>query len=239
MKMRRIIVLLVMMALYCVPAAGAESLTFVMESYEPYEYTEAGAFKGIDVDAIRLVCERAGCEPNFVDVPWNRAMSMVKNGEADAIFSLFRTEEREAFLVFPDEHLSLEKNVIVTAKGSGVTVNSLEDLKGKTVGVVDGYAYGDDFDNSDIFTKDAATDNDSVLKKQANGRTDAAVINELVLETVTPSLGLTDAFEIQNYVVSEGKMYAGFSKAKGEHSAKWAKTFGEHLKALRAEGKIK
>lgn len=220
-------------------AAMAEPLTIVMESYEPYQYTQAGAFKGFDVDTVRMICERAGCQANFVDVPWARATQMVKDGEADAIFSLFKTDERLEFLVYPDVHLSQERNVIITKKDAGITINNMEDLAGKTVGIVKDYSYGDDFDESTAFTKEEATNNDTLLNKLEAGRTDAAVINELVLETVAPALGLEGAFTIQPFAVSEGNMYIAFSKKKGDHASKWAQVFSEETKKLRDEGKIK
>ncbi|WP_460031879.1 substrate-binding periplasmic protein [Megalodesulfovibrio paquesii] len=234
----RTVILTILALVFPLSAMAAEPLTFVMESYEPYEYTEAGAFKGFDVEAIRKLCARLDCEPHFVDVPWARATQMVQEGDAHAIFSLFKTPEREAFLVYPEERLSQERNVLVTQKGAA-PITSMADLAGKTVGIVSGYTYGDPFDASTEFTKEEATNNDMLLKKLAAGRSDAVVINQLVLETVAGPLGLAEAFEIQPLVISEGDMFVAFSKAKGETAQKWAEAFARELKALRAEGSIK
>lgn len=235
----RVLSLLALLLCWATQVQAARPLTIVMESYEPYQYTEAGAFKGTDVETVRQICAAAGCDPQFVDVPWQRANQMVKNGEADAIFSLFKTPEREEFLVFPQAHLSEERNVVITARNSGLTINALEDLAGKTVGVVAGYSYGDAFDAATAFTRDEAKDNDTLLTKQAAGRTQAAVINQLVLETLAGPLNLKDAFDIQPFTVSQGQLFIGFSKAKGGAATEWAAIFDKELAALRAAGKLK
>jgi polar amino acid transport system substrate-binding protein len=242
--MKRINLLLalffVVASVFMVPSySAAEKITLVFESYPPYESVEGGKIDGIDVAIIREVCKQLGLEPDFQERPWERAQSEVKSGAADAIFSLFKTDEREKFLFFPSKGLSYEKNIIVGKKGKGVKASSVADLKGKIVGVVKGYSYGDAFDNEVKNLKtDASTNVEMMLKKLDGGRMDVAITNELVYNSMVKKLKLQDKLEVV-YVQSNDPLYVGFSKAKGEKGQKLAADFGRVLTEMDKKGLLK
>lgn len=223
--------------LLLVSTAQAKDVTFVYETYPPYEFSEGGTLVGTDVDVIREVCTRIGVTPIFREVPWKRAMDEVKTGKADAIFSLFRTEEREGFLAFPEVGLSSERNVLVTRADSGLSVTSIGGLSGTTVGVVVDYAYGEPFDSTQSFTREASNDYEMLMKKLEAGRTDLAVINELVLNSMLRKSGKGSAFSVMEYVVADEPMYVGFSKKSENIDAdQMAEEFTNALNAMQAEG---
>ncbi|MFZ5569417.1 MAG: substrate-binding periplasmic protein [Thermodesulfobacteriota bacterium] len=217
--------------------AWAEKVVFVSEDYPPYEYMENGKVVGFDADIIREVCSRIGVEADFKQWPWKRAMVKVKDGSVDAIFSLFRTPEREEFLIFPAEPLSSEKNVVIVRKGSPLKLTRLDDLKGKTVGVVVEYSYGAEFDNFSGIEKEVCKSTENMLQKLDAKRMDIAVINEHVMRYLSRKLGLQDRFDIQ-FVLNEDPMYVGFSKAKGGRSQELADKFSATLKQLKTEGRL-
>ncbi len=217
--------------------AFAEEAVFVSEDYPPYEYTENGTVIGFDADIIREACSRIGIEAKFKQWPWKRAMAKVKDGSVDAIFSLFRTPEREAFLVFPSEPLSAEKNVVIVRKGSPLQLAKIDDLKGKQVGVVVEYSYGTEFDNYGGIEKEVCKSTENLLQKLDGKRMDIAVINEHVLRFLNRKLGFQNRFDIK-FVLNEDPMYVGFSKAKGARSQELAARLSNALKQMRLEGKI-
>jgi polar amino acid transport system substrate-binding protein len=216
----------------------AEKLTLVYEPYPPYEYNDGGKLIGTDVDIIRAVCKRVGCEPEFSERPWKRAMVEVKTGQVDGIFSLFKTEEREEFLFFPSESLSFEKNVVITKKGKGIKATKLDDLKGKSFGVVVDYSYGDDFDAYKDLKKEVCKDNEELLKKLYAGRMEVAIINELGYHSLIKKMGLKGKFEVI-HEQSFDPLFIGFSKAKGEKAKKVADDFSKALIEMRKKGDIK
>lgn len=227
--------LLLTLAFVLMPVlASAADVTLVYEDYPPYEFTKDGALVGIDVDIIREAAKRAGVNPVFNEVPWKRAMEEVRTGKVDAIFSLFKTDERMEFLHFPSLSLSSEKNVAVVAKGSGKSVKSLDDLKGMTVGVVVDYAYGGEFDSMEL-TRDESSDNVQMLKKLAKGRTDVAVINQRLLSHLVKGGEVEDAFEPTGLVLAEEGMYVGFSKQSAQGAA-LAEAFSKALESMKADG---
>ncbi len=221
--------ILAVLILSCVFVYAGEKVVFAFEAYSPYEYVENGVAKGPDVEAIREACKKSGIDPEFKEMPWAQALLQVEKGTVDAIFSLFKNAEREAFLYFPTKKLSSETNVIIVKKGSTKKATKIADMSGWLVGVTKEYSYGDVFDSSNVFKRDEALDGDILLKKLEAGRMDAAIINELVWQTLEKKLGLTGKFE-KLFTVSSEPMYVGFSKAKGDKAKKWAADFSANLK---------
>lgn len=217
-------------------ALAGDVVRFAFESYPPYEFVEGGAVKGVDTDMIKAVCEKIGVTPKFEEMPWKRAISEVKDGTIDAIFSLYSNDERRQFLDFPETGLSYEKNILVTKRGSALKINKLEDLKGQTVGIVREYSYGDAFDNDKDFTRDESADTEMLLKKLDNDRIPVIVINELVYNNLSKKFGLAEKLEVQPFVVCDEPMYVAFSKARPEIAGKLTEVFSKTLAEMKKSG---
>ncbi len=78
----------------------AETKTFVFSEFYPYEYMDKDKAKGINIYLITQVCKQMGISPVFYELPWKRALRNVQTGDADAVFSLFKTDERENIFIF-------------------------------------------------------------------------------------------------------------------------------------------
>jgi len=72
----------------------------------------------------------------------------LEEGRFDGSPALWKTAKREEFLLYskPILHNQL---VLVGLKGSDVSAKSIDDLAGKSVGLVEGYAYGDEIENAE------------------------------------------------------------------------------------------
>jgi len=68
-------------------------------------------------------------------------LERIRNGEYDGSAALWKTPERESFLVFSAPYLE-NRLVLVGREGSPVDARSMADLKGKRVATVAAYAYG-------------------------------------------------------------------------------------------------
>jgi polar amino acid transport system substrate-binding protein len=68
----------------------------------PFAETAApGTLRGLDVDVVTALCERIGCDPEFVPTPWDRLLPHVVAGELDlAAAGIWITPEREAVVDF-------------------------------------------------------------------------------------------------------------------------------------------
>jgi len=219
--------------------SAAEKVAFVYEVYPPYEYYENGELTGRDYDIIKEICRRTGIEPEFRERPWKRAIQEVKDGTSDAIFSLVKTDERETFLYYPSEPLSYESYIFLARKGSGIKINSLDDLKGKTVGVCCDYSYFDEFDNHKGFTREYTKDDSHQLLKLAGGRMDVVIINHQVYIFTVKGLGkgYADKFEKIDYKKAPDiPMYVAFSKALGKKTEVLNRQFSQEIRKMKNDG---
>lgn len=101
-------------------ALKAETLEFVFSDFPPFEYVEGRSVKGINKEMLEEACLRLNITPVFLKLPWKRALAYVKHGNGDAIFSLFKNEERLKYYNYPDENLNNVKMVLIMNKESEI-----------------------------------------------------------------------------------------------------------------------
>lgn len=221
---------------------SANTLTFVSpESVSPKIIIENDVAHGTYVEIIRQVCKRMKVYASFEQYPWARAVFMVKNGKADAIFPPFKTDERREFLYFPSEPVSITRNVLFARKSSRLKIKKLEDLTGLIVGINDQYSYGAAFDKykNNLKLDISRTEEMQIHKLAHKGkvRMDVAAASEEAFKYISKKLGKSQEFEIV-YVISETPAYVAFSKAGGEKNKKLAEEFSRILIKLKKEGVV-
>lgn len=123
--------------------------------------------------------------------PWNRAVKLASDGDG-LIFGMSLTPERAA--VFDLSEPAMYRYLwLVTRSDRQFTFNKLEDLKGKTIGVVRGSKYGGEFDTKKGHLFETDDDIDAYgprLKKLLTLRIDAMIF----------SSPLTEAKEVEQQV---------------------------------------
>lgn len=216
-------------------ASWAQELVIACEEYPPYEYMEDGQPRGLCVELVQEACQRLGLEPQFKFMNWTQALDQVKSGQVQAIISLYRTPEREQFLVFPARQLAEERVAALVRKGSGVRVRGIADLNRLRVGVNAGYAYGPMIDDLKGLNKIEAADPAALLRDLAAGRSDVALGNDLTLTYVARQLKLTHLVENQR-TLSSAPLFIGFAKARGGQAQEMADGFDRVLKELNDDG---
>lgn len=217
--------------------AHAENRKMVIhfEEYPPYEYTEDGEVKGINMDLMKEAFKRMDIKLSFKPMPWKRGVYELQNGGIVCLASGFKTPEREVYTFFPSEPLAMENVVVVTSAVSGVEITSLEDLRGLTIGVVREYAYGHDFDSMLGLNKIEATSNNQLLKMLLSQRMDVAIMNKAVARFLAKKIGKLAHIKFI-YDVNSEPLYLLFSRARGFEAADMARRFSKELKGMREDG---
>ncbi|MFZ6723237.1 substrate-binding periplasmic protein [Undibacterium sp. Ji49W] len=111
--------------------------------------------------------------------PWLRLLNNAKNGEG-IVFGLSKNRERLATFRF-SETIYAHYVWLVTRSDASFVFNSMQDLKGKTVGVVRGASYGDEFDslrNVLFQVEEDVSSHGARLKKLLNKRMDVMVFGD-------------------------------------------------------------
>lgn len=218
----------------------ARTVVFVSpEDLPPKVYSEGGELKGTYVEIIREICKRLNIEPEFQFYPWARAVAQVKSGKADAIFPPLKNSERAEFLYFPQEPMSITRNVIFAPKKRHVPAKSMEELKGLIVGVNDQYSYGEKFDAYKTQLQlDSSLNEKELIQKLAHAslrRIDVAAASEEAFRFMITREKLQDDFE-ELFTISESTSYVAFSKAKGTEAKELSESFSRTFRQLKQEG---
>ena len=111
--------------------------------------------------------------------PWNRVISNARAGEG-VVFGLSKTQDRQKVFRF-SEPVFASYVWLVTLRESSFAFADMRDLKGKTIGVVRGASYGDEFDEqrNKLFRIEEDVSSDAVrLKKLLNKRMDVMLVGD-------------------------------------------------------------
>ncbi len=145
--MLRIAITLLLLA--GLPAWAASPLELVTLQYPPYQYQDGAQVRGFVADIVREAFRRIGEPVHIVIYPWGRALAMAEDGRADAIFTLYRTPEREALLDYSRQVLAQQTVSLFVRKGQAIRFDGkLDSLSAYRFGVVRSVNYGSAFEQA-------------------------------------------------------------------------------------------
>jgi polar amino acid transport system substrate-binding protein len=138
---------------------------------------------GFDIDYAKAAAEKMGTEVTFQPIDWKTKEAELSSGRIDLIWNGYTiTDERKEKVLFTKPYLK-NAQVIVTLADSQVT--TLADLEGKVVGLQSLSSASDALNASPIKEKVKTVtefaDNVQALTDLKNGRLDAVVIDEIVI----------------------------------------------------------
>jgi len=101
--------------------------------FPPMGYQEDNEVVGFDIELATAVSEKLGVQVEFKYIDWNSKVLELESGRIDAIWNgMTITEDRKLEMTFSQKYLD-NNLIILTLKNS--TIDNLEDLSGKVVGV--------------------------------------------------------------------------------------------------------
>ncbi|RQD60704.1 substrate-binding periplasmic protein [Desulfonatronovibrio magnus] len=171
-------------------AASQDNVVLAYVDFPPYEYMENNEARGILVEIVRTVFDRADINLELVYYPFNRAYQEAMQGSIAGIFNFYKTPQRLEHFDFSDPVI-LNPLYLFVRQESELSFNgAIEDLSGLNVGVMSGYTYGAEFDNCNLFNLDKANSHESNFKKLIMGRIDVYPCDWLVGHYVLQNHGL-------------------------------------------------
>ncbi len=171
-----------------------------------------GCATGIYPLIVETILTDAGQSMLTYSAPFNRILNMLDAGELGA-GGILKTPQRERKYDF-SEPIFVEEIAVYYNKINSKGIAGIGDLKGKRVGVIRGWSYGDEIDSlgsEKYFIAEAVSSDVSNFKKLQLGRIDALfTIREVGLNFV----GRGDFSDIveSGLVVKKNKSYIAFSK---------------------------
>jgi polar amino acid transport system substrate-binding protein len=240
--MRRFWLFLSVACLFSIlPAAAQAGQTLTLTSLEWPPYT-GGSLKNMGASAavVTEAFKSMGYELKIEFFPWDRAVALANS-------------DQRVMGYFPEYYSALNSKAFIYSDpiGSGplgfverrdapIKWSTLDDLKGLTIGVVDGYLNTEQFDSmvaAKQLKVDAAQNDATNLVKVANRRFPAAVIDQNVLRYLLnidkDSQPYSSVLGFNARPLEVKKLYVCFkANAEGE---KYAKILAEGLKKINAE----
>ena len=151
--------------------------------YPPFSVTDNGLADGFSVELLKAVADEVGIEVVFKVDEWAVIKSELENGQLDLLPLVGYSKERDEYFDFTIPYIVLRGNVFIR-KGNE-SIRSINDLKGKTVIVMEG-------DNAHEYAlKNNLSDNIMAVSTYveafellANGTGDAVLAQSLVGEKI-------------------------------------------------------
>lgn len=234
--MRSIILSVVVAISLIVTAATASAETWTVvseENFPPYNFDQDGARAGMDIEIVDAVLKHIGVTPEHRGLPWSRVVNDLDQNQIDVAFQFVGRPDRfERYHMVGPHRAGF--TVLAVPAGSTLAYNGLDDLKGLTVGTVQGFSYTPEFDASDLFRKEAAVNNTLNVLKLAGGRLDAIVGDLHTLTHIVKQEKMTGKIRFLAKPLAEVPRYIAFPRPRGDKAERFAKG----LEELKANGTI-
>ncbi|TDL96973.1 amino acid ABC transporter substrate-binding protein [Stutzerimonas stutzeri ATCC 17588 = LMG 11199] len=222
----------------------ADELRFVTEDFPPFTYASATATEdraaGPFVEIVAAVCARLRVDCPVQLLPWRRALALAEIGEAQGIFTVIRSPDRErAFHL--TRMLVTSRYGVYARSASRFVFHRPEDLAGRSVAVYGpsgtSFVLGQHLAEVGDVTLILEADNRRLLRMLEAGRfgeLGVAVVNQDVAWHLIDQEGHSDiheAGELQRVSYAIGLSRAAVGEAEFER-------FNDALEALIADGSV-
>ncbi|MBI9090961.1 MAG: transporter substrate-binding domain-containing protein [Desulfobacterium sp.] len=104
---------------------------------------DKGSPKGVFVDLIEAIAQEEGWTVAYAKGTWNEGLEKVRNGRIDLMTAVMHLPRRDAFLDFPKASVFNIWGQLYIHKDA--KISGIFDMEGKTVGVLNGGANGENF----------------------------------------------------------------------------------------------
>ena len=217
------------------------TLTMITEgSYPPFSSIVNGAPGGYDVDIAARFCREYGYNLEVVLASFDGMLSAVAAGKADfGASGVSITEERKETMLFSDPNYTGGAAIIVKKEQSAVqngtvSAKSIEDLRGKTIGVLSGSVHDkiaeDGIPGCRVEYFNAMTDLPLALE---NGKIDAYINEEPVARVMLRE------YPAQSAIATLRNDSYGFIFPKNDPKAeKLCQQLSEYLAEIKADGTL-
>ena len=214
---------------------GKKYLIATDSKYAPFSFEEDGKYQGIDVEVLAAIAEESKFEYELKPMDFNAIIPGLTSNQLDgAIAGMSITDERKQSLDFSDGYF--ESGLSIVVKGDNTTINSVNDIKDKTVAVKKGTA-GEKWalENESTYNLNVVhfEDSPSMFLAIQGGNADFALEDYPV---IAYKIKVDSNNELK--IVGEKVTTAdyGFAVNKGKNS-ELLKKFQEGLKAIKENGK--
>lgn len=229
--------LLIIIIIYILTSSFLFSQDIVIKAaytdWEPYTYTENNDAKGFEIEIFSIIMDKMNIKVEYESLPWKRCLNNLKTGESDVVISMFKTDERELYTIYPEENISRSTCSFFVLESSNVKFNGdYNNIYNDRIGVILGFNYGDEFSNeSNNLQKIDIIDSKSLLDMVSKKRVHIGLDNRLVIHSLSKKANIENSIRFLEPPVVNDPLYIGFSKKNKLENL--CKSFSDELKAFK------
>lgn len=178
MNMKRIIsALLILYSLNTL--AQPSSVSLVSDIWPPF--TNKLAKRAVAFDIVNTALQNVYVSTNFEITDFQDVIQSIQDRKYDGSAALWKTPEREEFLLFSDAYLQ-NQLILVGKKGTDVSFTDLKDLTTASVGLVEGYAYGEEITNHNKVKWIYGINDEKNFEMLLDGELDYILVDALLIQ---------------------------------------------------------
>lgn len=218
----------------------AKTVSIRADSWYPMNGEPGSEKEGFMIDFAREVFSAAGYDVDYKIMPWERAIVSTREGSSDCVVGAY-TEDAPDFN-FPAEQWGKDITGYFILNSSSWVFNNLDSLLTEKIGVIEGYAYGEDLDKLIASRKDifkSIPGNDALeknFKKLAANRIDVVIESVSVGKAKIKDMNLESKVKLGGQNPSSDSIYIACSpNTKGKALTQ---IVDEGTKAMRESGKL-
>jgi len=216
--MKKILWIVGLVIALCSPAF-AKTIVAAADPWPPF-VDPANPTDGLSLEIVRAAYKTQGYDVKMVYVPWARAEAGVKDGTYDILPNTWHTDARAKELLYSKAY-AVNAVKFIKRKGDTFEYKGLDSLKGKRVGTVRGYGYGDAFLQSTAFSRDEVADVITNVKKLVSERIDLTLEDEIVATSMVAKedIKLLDQIEFSKEALSSNSLFVTAGLKNPNHKA--------------------
>ena len=205
-------------------SSGAEAkrvLYAAMDDWPPFiidsdTLSSDSGFDGIDKELLQELSARTGIEIHPLRYPFARALQDIQAGRVDIMTSLSKTAERSQFIGYLRTPYYQCHTAFYTLPALALKIRSYDDLYGKPIGYVRGFAYFEPFDSDSRLIKHGVSNENQLPGKLLKQRDQVFVGADCQVDYVLKNMGLTGKIVPALYRPMQSfDLYVGYSRRAG------------------------
>ena len=163
-------------------SSQTKTITATSDPYPPYVDPNT-VDQGISLEIVRAAFKTQDYDVNMRFSPWARALAETTDGTVDIIPHIWKTDTRMNQFLFSDPFLTQELKFIKKTSDK-FEYAGLTSLTGKTIGIIRGYSYSEDFSKATNFKREEVNTVVQNIGKMLLGRIDLTVDDEITTKMV-------------------------------------------------------
>lgn len=195
-------------------SAKEDKVVVATDDWPPFRVFESNSEPyGVDIELLKYLERKLNIRTDVQKVPWIRALEMMRQGKADIMVGLARTQEREAFIAYAEPAYYSVRPAFYSLKERNLELNSYQDLKKHLIGYTRASAYFEPFDKDKSIKKFDVGQESQLIDLLLNKRIDFIIGSEPQVDFEIHQRKLRSRIEKSDYKPGQKtKLYLGISR---------------------------